>query len=135
MAGTSPRQTQYQLVHYIRFAVNYNDTGIATGVKKGTIPAGAVLIGSSAHVTAAFNAVTTNVLTVGTSTTLTEIISAAALTETATGVTLNIPPNASPFLIDLAADQDVYVAYTQTGTAATAGRAVITVYYVPNNDL
>jgi hypothetical protein len=134
MAKTTPRQFHTQQVHFLYKVVNYNDTGIGTagtGVYVGTIPAGSVIIGTDAFVTTAFNAATTNVLTLGTQATTTEVVSAAALNEGATGVTQNIPPNASPFLVDLAADQDIYCLYTQSGTAATAGRCVFVVKYVP----
>lgn len=36
--------------------------------------------------------------------------------------------------LTVAADTNVYVRYTQTGTAATAGVATIIVEYIPNND-
>lgn len=134
MAHTNPRQTQFQQAHYFRKLVNWNDANIGTGVYIGTLPAGAVLIGSHVHVTTAFNAATTNSLTVGSQSTLTEVVNAAASVAGTAGVKLNIAPNAAPFLVDLAADTDIYVAYTQTGTAATAGRAVITIEYAPNND-
>ena len=134
MAAPNPRTFHTQQIHYLRKLVNFNDAGIAAGVKMGTLPAGAVLVSSHVHVTTAFNAGTTNVLTVGTQATLTEIINNAASIPGTAGVKLNIAPNAAPFLVDLAADNDVYVSYTQTGTAASAGRAVITIEFAVNND-
>lgn len=135
MASPNPRQTQNQQVHYYRFVVNWNDTGIATGVKKGTLPAGSVVIGTDAMVTTAFNAGTNNFVSVGQITTATEIAAAASVAGASAGFKSNIVPNAAPFLVDLAADTDIYAIYVQSGTAATAGRAVIVVKYIPNNDL
>ena len=65
-AGSTARVFQEQEVHYVRFDVTYSDAGIATGVSKQTLPAGAIIIGTDVLVATAFNAQTTNVLTVGT---------------------------------------------------------------------
>lgn len=135
MAHTNPRATQYQLVHYIRKKVNYNDAGIAAGVYFGTLPAGAIIIGTDVQIDTAFNAVTTNVLTVGSAATLTEVVQGSDVTEGTIGLTLNIKPNASPYTSAIASDLDLYVSYTQTGTAATAGKAYIIVKFVLDNDL
>ncbi|MCA6114249.1 hypothetical protein J6524_04805 [Bradyrhizobium sp. WSM 1738] len=132
--GTSARQYREQQVHYLRFLVNYNDAGIAAGVKKQTLPKGAIIVGTDVHNATAFNAGTTNVLTVGGGTNFNEIVAAGDVDETATGLTQNIKPT-STFLGPLAADTDVYVKYTQTGTAATAGKATVIVKYVVDNDL
>lgn len=135
MAGTTPRATQFQLVHYLRKLVNWNDTGIATGVKMGTLPSGAIVIGTDVSVVTAFNAVTTNVLSAGSAATLTELAASATVAAGTAGLKQNIAPNASPYIGPIATDLDVFVAYTQTGTAATAGQAVIIVKFVLNNDL
>jgi hypothetical protein len=132
--GTTARKNALQLVHYLRFTVNYNDAGIATGVGKQVLPAGAIIIGTDVHVATAFNAATTNVLTVGTTGVFTEIVSAAALNEGATGLTQNIAPTGI-MLGPITADTQVFVSYTQTGTAATAGQATFVIKYIPNNDL
>lgn len=132
--GTTARRNSVQMVHYLRFTVNYNDSGIASGVGKQVLPAGAIIIGTDVHVAAAFNAGTTNVLTVGTSGVFTEIVSAAALNEGATGLTQNIAPT-GVMLGPIASDTQVFVSYTQTGTAASAGQATFVIKYIPNNDL
>ena len=63
--GSTARKNALQLVHYLRFTVNFNDTGIATGVGKQWLPAGAMIIGTDVNISTAFNAGTTNALTVG----------------------------------------------------------------------
>jgi hypothetical protein len=129
------RQLHTQQVHYIRFTVNYNDTGISSGVVKGTLPAGAQIIGILAKITTAFNAATTNVLTVGTTSTATQLVAAADVDETAVAVTQIAPSAAWGTASQPATDTDVYVKYAQTGTAATAGAATFVISYAPNNDL
>ena len=135
MAAPNPRQIQTQQVHYYRKLVNFNDTGIATGVRFGTLPAGSIILGTDVQIATIFNAATTNVVTVGSLATLTEVVNAAAVNEGAVLLTQNILPNAAPYLGVTTADLDLYVAYTQTGAAATTGVAIIVVKYVPNNDL
>jgi len=132
MARTTPRVTQYQLKHYLRKLVNFNDTGIAAGVIMGTIPSGSLITNVEISVTTAFNAATTNNLLLGSSgadNTYVQTADAAAGTLGAKNVTRAFA------LGPVATDIDVYVSYTQTGTAATAGVAYIVVNYVPNNDL
>lgn len=130
-AGSTARKIHQQVVETISFDVNYNDTGIATGVATGKwLPAGAILIGTDVSINTAFNAVTTNVLTCGTNgpTTNDNIIGAAG-PETPAGLTQNIVPTGTA-LGKLAADVQIYAKYTQTGTAATAGNATIMIKYI-----
>lgn len=134
-AGTTARQNNMQMVHYLRFSVTYSDTGIATGVSKQYLPAGAVIIGTDCFVTTTFNAQTTNVLTVGTNgTTANNMIASGDVDETTAALTQNVKPTSTALGV-IAADSLVWVKYTQTGTAATQGAATVVVKYVPNNDL
>lgn len=132
MAQPNPKLYQTDQVHYLIFRVAYNSTGIASGVRVGTIPSGSYIIGTDGHVATVFNAATTNVVLVGTNATSpnNNIIAAADLDETATGLTQNVKPTGVA-LGPLTADTDVFATYTQTGTAATTGSATIIVKYVP----
>ena len=133
--GSTARKNALQLVHYLRFTVNYNDAGIGTGVGKQWLPAGALIIGTDVYVGAAFNAATTNVVTVGTNATAyNNIVATADVDETTVALTKGIKPTGTA-LGPLAADTQVFVMYTQTGTAATAGVATVVISYIPNNDL
>lgn len=132
--GSSARKNTSQQVGYLRFAVNWNDQGIAAGVLKQWLPAGALLIGTDIYIGTAFNAATTNVLTVGLAGVADNIAAAADVTEGSAALTQNIKPTGTAFG-PLAADSQVSVTYTQTGTAATAGSAVVVIKYIPNNDL
>lgn len=124
MAGV-PRLTQYQQIHYFRKRVNYNDANISGGVLLGTLPAGAMLTQLAVRVNTAFNAGTTNALNVGTTAGGTQVFTDAATA----GARFPAVPNLS-----FAVDTDLFVAYAQTGTAATAGQADVVVSYAPNND-
>src|SRR4051812_40845290 len=131
--GTTARKHALQLVHYLRFTVNFNDAGIAAGVGKQTLPAGAIIIGTDVNVVTPFNAATTNTISVGTvGDAPTNIVNAQ--TSGAVGLTPNIVPSGAA-LGALAPDKQVQVSYAQTGAAATAGKAIVIVKYVPDNDL
>jgi hypothetical protein len=125
MAGPA-RQLHTQQVHYLRKRVNYNDSAIATGVVMGTLPAGAMIVSQNVRVPTAFNAGTTNALNVGTAAAGTQVFTDAATAGARSPTIANL---------SFASDQDLYVTYAQTGTAATAGVADIVIGYVPNNDL
>jgi hypothetical protein len=134
-AGNTGRQTQYQMVHTLRITVNYNDAGIANGVGKQWLPAGAIIVGTDAVIDTVFNAATTNVLTLGSNAASYDNIAAAAdINEGATGLTQNIKPTGTA-LGKLTAAAQVFAKYTQSGTAATTGKAYLIVKYVVDNDL
>lgn len=130
MANTNPRQYHTQQTHYLRKTVNFNDAGIASGVLMGTVPSGAQITDIVVNVKTAFNAGTTNVLVVGTSAGGNQI---ATTSDTAAG-TPGFKRVTTGGALSIAADTDVFVAYTQTGTAATAGVATIVIAYAPDND-
>ncbi len=130
MALTTPRVYHTQQIHYLRKTVNYNDAGIAGGVIMGTLPAGAQIVDIVVNVKTAFNAATTNNLLLGTSAAGNQI---ATTTDTAAG-TAGFKRATTGGALTLAADTDVFVAYTQTGTAASAGVATIVIAYAPDND-
>ncbi|WP_196301271.1 hypothetical protein, partial [Streptococcus pneumoniae] len=54
--------------------------------------------------------------------------------EASAALTKNVSPTGAA-LVPLATDLDVYVKYTQSGTAATTGKAYIVIKYVPDNDI
>lgn len=131
VSGTA-RNDGSQNIHFIGRDVTFATLGIGTSdtVKVGRVPAGSRLGPTQVHVTAAFNAATTNVLTVGTSTgSDTDIVAAGEVNEAATGCTIV----ATGCALTFASDTDIYVKYTQTGTAATAGAATILIPYFPPN--
>jgi hypothetical protein len=114
----------------MRKTVNWNDVGIGTGVVFGpdALPQGAFILGVWVEIVTAFNAGTTNVLTVGTNaTSYNNIVNAGDVNEAATGVT--VVTRGWGRSLTAAADVDVFVMYTQTGGAATTGQAVIVIEF------
>lgn len=121
-----------QQVHFLRLAVAFNTGGIATGVKfKNALPANSMITGVFVRILTAFNAATTNVLTVGqNASSYNDMVNAGDVDETVaatTAVTRGIG-------LVLTSDTDVTVMYTQTGTAATTGSAEVTIQFCPNID-
>lgn len=103
------------------FDVNFNDTGIATGVKKRTLLASAdrpMLLEVFAEVETAFNAGTTNVLTLGTSSTANELLGSSDITEATPGF---YPASNAIVKKRVVANTEIWAKYTQTGTAGTTG--------------
>lgn len=130
-AQVSPpnRQDPRQVVNTLKKTVNFDTVGISSGVAfDNSLPIGAFILGTWVAIVTAFNAVTTNVLTVGTnSTTFNNLVAAADVDETAiatTQVLRGIGPT-----IAASADITPYVKYTQSGTAATAGQAIVVITY------
>jgi hypothetical protein len=130
MPANNARSYHTQQTHYLRRTVAFNTPGIAGGVLLGTIPTGAIILGTYVRVETGFNAATTNVLTVGVlgDPGLDNVVAGADVTEGSAGSVRIVGP-----LNPVAADTDILVSYTQSGTAATAGLAHIVLEYVPNN--
>lgn len=127
------RGSHVQDVKYFRKTVNFNDANIAAGVKFGRLPAGASIMDVSVEIVTAFNAVTTNVLTFGTTlASANEIVAAGDVNEGATGVTK--VTRGFGVALTAAAEVDLYAKYTQTGTAASAGQAIFVMTFANNND-
>lgn len=128
---TPARQLHTQQIHYLRVNVNFNSNAIAGGIVMGALPAGAQITDMDINVLTAFNAGTTNVLTVGTTPTGAQILTNS---ETIPG-TAGYRSGTTGGALSFATDTPLYVSYTQTGTAATTGSAVIVISYAPNNDV
>lgn len=104
--------------------ISYNTTGAATGVELIELPAGVIVTRATAVVKTAFNAGTTNVLTVGTNADIDDILGSSDVTEgTAGAYTVNK-------FVEYNAKKKVKAKYTQTGTDATAGKAEIYLHIV-----
>jgi hypothetical protein len=110
----------------ITATIAYTDTGAVT---IGTLPAGAQIVDVNIDVTTAFNAATTNTVTVGKTgtaaafVTATSVGSAGRASVATTGV-YSAWANVGTSDVDYAT-----VTYSQTGTAATAGAARVTIVY------
>ena len=125
------RQLEVQATHYLRRDVAFNTTGIASGVLLGTVPAGSKITDISIYVDTVFNAATTNVLAGGTTGTGTNLFTSTdAAAGTAGYKTAANAANQGRGLV-FAADTDLFVSFTQSGTAATTGAATVIVEFVP----
>jgi hypothetical protein len=136
-----------QETRYFRKVVNFNDALIGSATLPpsfGVLPEGAFITLVLVEIGTAFNAGTTNVLSVGITptnpieiATTGDLVAGTAGIKTPTrglgtiltggeGIGSAAPlPTSAPTL---------YVKYTQTGTAATAGQATIVIEFVSNND-
>lgn len=90
------------------------------------LPANSRLLRGAAEVTEAFNAGTTNVIIVGDADDDDEFIAAGDLNEAATGVTAF----AAGVPVRYAAEKEIRVKYSYTGTAPTTGRVRVWIEYV-----
>lgn len=109
----------------ITTTIAYTDTA---AVSIGTLPANAQIVDVNIDVTTAFNAATTNTVTVGKTgtaaayVTSTSVGSAGRASVATTGVY-------SAWANTGTSDLDATVTFSQTGTAATAGAARVTIVY------
>lgn len=127
--ATPPRKLESQVIHCIRKRIAFGDTGAAAGIEVGVIPAGSHVGTVAVSIEAAFNAGTTNVLTVGT----TASPSGFAATANTIPGTAGYKSGLSGTLTgNVTADTQVLVFYSQTGTAATAGIADVLVHFYPH---
>lgn len=131
-SAVAPRSNLTQQVNYFRAAVSYNTPLIGTDgkVPLGTLPDGAIVVGLMVKVTQAFNAATTNVLTVGTAASNATVLAASDVDETVIDTTAAFVG----YGYQASGDTPLFIVYTQTGTAASAGAATIILEYVPDND-
>lgn len=129
MAKAARKSYQPQM-DYIAISVAYNTPNIGTAnmVQIGTLPSGCVLSHAIVSVTTAFNAATTNVLIVGTSSDDDAFVAAGDVNEGAVGGAFVTRPAG----VAVTAETPVYVKFTETGTAATAGAADVVLFYAPS---
>lgn len=122
------RDAGYQNVQFIRKTITFADMGKL--VKLGTIPAGALILKaiSGAQVNTVFNSATTTVLDIGSAAdgdlyaTDLDVKTAAAF--------LPLDEAVSMFV---SVDTELTCQLAETGTAATAGSAVVVIAFLPNN--
>lgn len=104
--------------------VNFNDANVATGIELCKLPANVIVTKAVCVVETAFNAATTNVLTVGTSASVDNLLGATDVTE---GTPAAYQKDT---WVELDAVASVKVKYTQSGTAATTGKAQVYLFVV-----
>lgn len=130
--GSQARQDPRQVSNTIRALLNFNDPGVAVGVQIGVLPQGAFMLLLMVEIITAFNAATTNPISVGTVAAAYNNLHAAGDN---TPGTPGIYPSPAAKLGRAAAnagDTPVFLKYTPTGAAATTGLAVIILEFEGN---
>lgn len=139
----NPRLFSEQEIHFYRFTVNYNDPNIGTAQKFGSLPANAYILSIDAHVTTAFNAGTTNYLSIGVTTSANELVAQTGANASVTMNSATVQHLTAAAGLGLAvtgngtytgSPVNLYVKYAQSGTAATAGSVTVVIAYIPNMD-
>lgn len=130
--GTPARIDPRQVSNTIKRVLNYNDADAAKAplgiLPNGSpLPAGAFITSVVVQTVTAFNAATTNLLSVGTSTITNNVVSQTDVT-LASATTTNVFRGLGNSVIG-GSDTQLYAVYTQSGTAATAGQVVIVITY------
>lgn len=128
------RQSVHQHLHYLRRSFSYNTTSPDASGRyyMGTLPDGAILLQSLLKVHTAFNAGTTNTVSVGTL--ADDDAYADELDWDATAQEGQVSISAMDAAM-ISGATDVYAYLVLAGTAATAGSATVILFYIPNNDL
>ena len=123
------RRDPRQVPNTLKMIMNWNDAGVTTGEAfPFSLPQSAFITDVKVEVVTAFNAATTNTLTVGTnSSSYNNIVATADVNLGATGVT-SVSRGWGRSIAN-AADTTPFVTYTQTGTSATTGQAIIVITY------
>jgi len=107
--------------------VSFDSANIATGVFWFRIPKRSRIVECGVNVETAFNAATTNVLTAGHGASLNEIVAAGDVDESSA----TYQAVTTPLGLEFADEKDISVKYTQSGTAATTGKATLVLSYIP----
>lgn len=125
---TPARKTQYQVIHEISRTISFDTPGIAAGVVVGVLPAGAIADMTQLYTTTAWNGTVSVAMSVGTTATGTNFISASDVRTAAARVDTVVPiAQVGPF----ASDTTIYASVVLGGTAGTAGSTTVVVKYIP----
>jgi hypothetical protein len=130
--GSTARQDPRNVTNTIRALINFGDSGLSAGVQIGVLPQGAFILGWLFEVVTAFNAGTTNPVSVGSNAAAYTNIMAAADNTPGTPGIYQDPVVAGPpstrvragRSIASAGDTPILIKYAPTGTAATTGQGV-----------
>ena len=127
MAGP-PRDVFLHCTQYLRKTIRFDtiNAGATNGIEFDfQVPAGGFIRSITIHKVTAFNAGTTNDLTIGTTGNPTGYVATGVALGGTAGVVTAVGPGR------VTTDTTVVVKYAQSGTAATAGEADVVVEFVP----
>lgn len=120
-----------QKVHFIRKRFQFGDSGLTAGVKIGRIPARAYISGVSWYKSTAFNSGTSDTVAIGSTAGGSDILTGT--TVQSTGFVSH--SSAAGLGLAVTTETDVFIKWTATGTAATAGDVTLVINFHPDNDL
>lgn len=134
------RKDPRQVTNVLKRTLNYNDADAALASFANSLPQGAFITNVMVEIVTAFNAGTTNPITVGTnSTSYNNLMASTDITSGTAGVYTHVA-SGSPAVITgrgrafaASGDTAVFATYIPTGTAATQGQAVIVIEYEGGN--
>jgi hypothetical protein len=130
-AASNPpvRQDPRQVSNTLKKTINFSDAGIASGLAfDNALPMAAFILSVLVEVVTVFNAATTNVITAGVNaSTYNNLVNAGDINEGVAEVT-SVTRGLGRALT-AAGDVVPYVIYTQSGTAATTGQAIVVIQY------
>ena len=130
------RRDPRQVTNVLKRTLNFNDSDIAKANFANALPSGAVVLSVHCEIVTAFNAGTTNPITVGTnSPNFNNMLASGDITAATPGVYFISTSGTTKLGAAFAAagDTAVFITYVPTGTAATTGQAVITIEYEGGN--
>lgn len=119
-------------VGHVRRTINLTDANIATGIPVGALEAGAIPLRAYAIIQTVFNAGTTNVLVFGSAADDDGLVTSA---NSASGVLGLKAGTGAELGTPLAANTVFYAKFTQTGTAATTGKATLVMEFVNKREV
>lgn len=125
--GVPARSSGDQTVNYLRAPIDFT-LGLTATKVVGTLPANCVVLRAYIVVTTAFNAGTTNTMSIGTAASSTAYSTAISL---ATAGLIAGSSLATATTLTPAVDTQVIATNVSSGTAATAGAGIVVVEYLP----
>jgi hypothetical protein len=129
------RQTPDQQISYYRITINFNDPNIGSGVQFGALTANTYIFAIDAYVTVAFNAGSTNTITLGTTKANANEIVASGITAATPGVYHLTSAAGLGLAVTSGTAVNLWAKYAQTGSVAGTGAVTIIIAFVTNNDM
>lgn len=130
--GSVARQDPRQVSNTLRYEFNFATPGLAAGVQIGVLPQGAFITLEMLEIVQAFNAGTTNPITVGTVGAAYNNLLAAGENTPATPAVYVAPATRLGRSLTAAGDTPVFLKYTPTGAAATTGIGILVLEFEGN---
>jgi len=127
------RRDPRQVTNTLKRTLNYNDADAALASFANSLPIGAFITNVRVYIVTAFNAGTTNPITIGgNATSYNNIAQSGDITNTS--ATLSSPTRGLGLAAtSQTAETPIFATYIPTGTAPTAGQAVIVIEYEGGN--